>query len=76
MFHLKHNSIISDNIYATGFELAMTVDLCMAYAHARVDDLDFDTRSQCIGRCKSPALNYLDNYESILSIKLAAKVGR
>ena len=30
-------------------------------AHARVDDLDLDARSQRVGKGKTPALNYLDN---------------
>ena len=40
------------------FQLGMTVDLGMAYiyAHAHVDDLDLDTRSQCVGKGKQSAL--------------------
>ena len=31
------------------------------YAHDRVDDLDFDSRSQWLGRATKSALNYLGN---------------
>ena len=49
------------------FRLGLAVDLCMAYnyAHARVDDLDFDARGHSgSAKAKESALSYLDNEAS------------
>ena len=44
------------------FKLGMMVDLCMTlYAHAHFDDLYIDARSQCVGKGKQLASNYLHN---------------
>ena len=51
------------------FEFGMTVYLCMAYnAHARVDDLALDERSQWAWKGKTSALNLS---RQPISIKLA-----
>ena len=43
-------------------------------AHARFDDLEFDARSQCVGKGKTSALNYFDNVtKQATNIKLAVQ---
>ena len=39
----------------------MMVDLWMPYAHAHFDDLDFDVRSQKVGKGKKSALHAFGN---------------
>ena len=39
-------------MHAMLFKCGMTIDLCMADADARFDDLDLDARSQWVGRGK------------------------
>ena len=62
MFYLYYNSNNTETISAVAFKLDMTVRRLMhdIYAHARVDDLDRDARSQWLGRGNNSALNYLD----------------
>ena len=47
------------------FTLGRTVAVCMAYkyyAHARVDEIDLDAKSQWVGKGKISALNYLEDH--------------
>ena len=45
------------------------------YAHARVDDVDIDARSQWVCKGKTPALAVLSATKQAISIKLATTVG-
>ena len=62
---------------AMTFKLGMAVDLCMShnYAHARVDDLDLDAKSQWVGKCNKSALNYFSQLKQAISNKRDTTVG-